>query len=294
MDWVKSVLLFTIIFIVKTVVLGQTNTSFAPVQDLFYKNYYLLNAAKSDTSKAPEVVFGNRSLTGVFSGISENFLGFHATKATSQPLNQHGLGVYIHNSNQGEFIHNNRIYARYSWTTRLSVDKAVSLGVQVGVVNYQFEPSVASAGGSDIAPDLGIGIWFLSSNLQIGLAANQLLNSTLQPINEVYILNTYYNLMAKGRIDFTPFVFAELHARATYSSSLNFSAQLSPLVVIHDLLEVGVGYQYDKGMLSSLGLRGVKLGKGNLKFAVSYLLINTRKTFNFTDAVLEFFLGYAF
>lgn len=291
----KSLGLNVFFFLLSGFVFGQVNSDIAILPDLFYKNYYLLNAAKSDTSKGPQLAFGNRSATGVFSGISENYVTFNTTIATDNPIKHHSLGFYVHNNNIGEYIQNNRFYGRYSYTSPLGVNSALSLGAHVGVVNYYFKPSIASGGGSAFAPDLGLGLWYWTGEFGVGVAVNQILNSHLQPMTQVYLLNRYYTLSAKTQLELSPNVKAEFHGMAAFFEYLEYyKVQVSPLLVINRLLEAGGSYQLERGVLGMLGLRNARLGGGNLSFSISYLALNMSKTYNFNDATLEFFMGYHF
>lgn len=232
-------------------------------------------------------------MIGVFAGVGNSYGNLKYSRFKAKNKQAHTLGLYFTNLRKGEFIQLNKLNLRYAWTLALSEKTSLSAGASLGLVNYRLSASVASAGGSDSGTDISAGLWLLSETFNIGLALQQVLNTSLQPIDEKLVLQRFINLNPEYTIPVGPFDFIKLRGWYLYSFSDELSNfMVSPVYSWKEKLEFGGGYDQQRGIYVYSGLENVRMGNGYFRLGVSYLLVSTRKLSNNTDSALEFSLAY--
>lgn len=288
----KSVVVLFFLFSAQISWAQVTNTFFlSPNQ--FFNHYYLLNPANNSDKEKFELSAGNRSMIGVFSGVANTYGNLKYSKISENSKQIHTLGIYFTNLRKGEYIQLNKMNLRYAWTLALSGKTSLSAGASFGLVNYKLAGSIASAAGVDNGVDIGAGLWLLSESFTLGLALQQVLNTTLQPIDEKLELNRYINLNPEYKLSVGPFDYVKLRVWYLHSLTNELSQWMfSPVYSWKKKLDIGGGYDHSKGIYAYTGLENVQLGHGYFRLGVSYLLISTRKLSNNMDSAIEFSLAY--
>lgn len=237
---------------------------------LYYKNYFLLNPANTDTSYLYNIKLGNKSQTGIFKGVNNIYADLDMLLGQNTGKNLSYLGFQFLNRREGEFISKSRIYLRYGVKLQISEKSYVSTGLMGGMVNYTFRSSQAGAGGSSLVPDVNIGIWYFRKSLGIGISGQQLFNSKLRPVVQEFTLNRYVNivLFTKFRlseeIDFTP------HLYYHYLSRKSSGFMLAGVFLFNEFVEAGGGIAYQTGFHLQLGLNSISTRFGDVRFNFSY------------------------
>jgi hypothetical protein len=289
----RKVAFLSFFFLFFQVSWAQVTNAFLLFPNQFFNHYYLLNPANNSLEEKLDLSVGNRSMIGVFSGVANTYGNLKYSKISENNKQIHTLGIYFTNLRKGEYIQLNKMNLRYAWTLALSEKTFLSAGASLGLVNYKLAGSVASAGGVDNGADIGAGLWLLSESLTIGLALQQVLNTTLQPIDEKLELNRYINLSPEYKFSVGPFDYVKLRAWYLHSLTNELSQwMLSPVYSWKEKLDIGGGYDHSKGIYAYTGLENVQLGHGYFRLGISYLLLSTRKLSNNTDSAVEFSLAY--
>jgi len=291
MSRVGHFVLFLFVLIQSSHLIAQSGENAPAIYDQFFNNYYLVNPASHESDEKLAIRLGNRTLTGLFKGVNRFYADGNLTLTSKNENQRHSIGVLAMNNRDGEYFQRNRIYGRYSLQTRLTEYATLSAGISIGMVNYTFGGSVASAGGSSAAPDANVGLWYLREKLKLGASYQQIFSPQVQPLAQLFTLNPYLNVNGIYRIDFSPNVFLNTHAYWKYETSMPFYGELAPLLVFYEWLEMGVNFKYDRGIAALLGLPKIPIGTAKIYLMASYL-ISTRKLSSQNDSVLEFSLGY--
>ncbi len=252
----------------------------------------LLNSAIASDTNYFGVDFTNRTLIGVFNGVSQNYLNVYLSSTGNSENTRHSFGAMAVNKNEGDYIKRNRLYLRYGVQVAISRKSRVSLGSSLGFINYLFQSSVANGGGSAFARDLNIGAVYAYPNFNLGVSVNQLFYPELSPLNERIRLTRYYNANSYYRLTIDQVVALELYALASFYEAGLLTMKSSLIAVLRRQFLVGGGYNYNQGIDAYIGLRKLEIASSNFDFMVSFLAYNTRKLSTTTDRSIEFSIRY--
>ena len=259
--------------------------------DQYTQNYNLINAGAKDSTVNYIGQLGNKTQTGLFSGLSHFYFDGDIKLHRKTENGFHFIGVQLINSREGSFITRNRVYGRYAWFQQLNQQSSLSAGVSLGTINYAFQNSQGGVSGSDFAPDANIGIEYSINRLKIGVSLQQFLNASLQPIDERIQLNQFYNLHAKYQFIITDIINFNLHALIQTGVNFSNSYALSPLIEVQKKYELGINYRHQKGIVFLLGLKNIEIINSFLSVYVSYKT-TTSSTSTIPDNAVEFFLSF--
>lgn len=269
---------------------GQTYELYPYSISQTFNQQGLINSAISIDTNFFEVDFTNRTLIGVFNGVSQNYLSTYISSKVNNT--RHTFGLMAVNKNEGDYIKRNRLYLRYGVQVALSKKSKVSLGSSFGFINYLFESSVANGGGSALAKDLNIGVVYSFSKLNIGASVNQLFYPELSPLNERIVLTRYYNTNICYNILVNKSLYFDTYAFTSFYEEGLLTMKLSVISVLNSHFQVGAGYNYNHGIDAYLGFKKFKISDSNFDFMVSFLAYNTRKLSSNTDSSVEFSIRY--
>jgi type IX secretion system PorP/SprF family membrane protein len=277
-------------------VLGLSSSSMAQVNfpaswsfDQYFNNYYLLNPANTDTSYKVKIRATDKSLTGLFQGVSRIYFdGDAKIKAGKQAF--HFLGVQAVNSREGDFINLSKLFVRYSWRQRISEGSSLSAGISLGFVNYAFKTTQAGPGGSDATPDGSAGIWYLRERFAVGFSVQQMFKGKLQPVNQVFELNRYYNFNAYKIFRLSPYVNLNTHFYSGFQKNQTSNINLTALLEVQDKLEAGVSYRYKKAIGFIAGLKKINIASVDCSLFFSYLIRTGPLSVN--DNAIEVYLSF--
>lgn len=254
--------------------------------DQFFNDYYLVNPANEDSTASFRLRAGNRSLTGVFQGVNRVYFDADAAFKTQRGDRFHSAGIQAINSREGEFFSKSRLYGRYSWRTGLTEGSALSAGLSVGIVNYAFRSSQASAGGSSTVLDGNAGIWYLRRRWKLGVSMQQIFQQKLQPINQIFILNRYYNVNLTNFFPLGAHLELTTHLYSRYQKQEPLNIEFASIMEIQQRVNAGFNYRHNHGIALLAGISRISFGSLNMAFMASYMA-SIKKVSRVTDSVLE-------
>lgn|GEM_PF-947905 len=288
------IVISTVLLLLCKMASAQVSAVYTLAPQQFFNHYYLINPANESLENRLHLAAGNRSMVGVFSGIGSSYGNIRYTGYNRARTQANTVGLHISNMRRGEYIQLNKIHFRYALTIALSENTYISAGVSGGLINYRLAASQASAGGSALGPDLAAGIWLLSDKLQAGISMMQLLNTGLQPLNERLELRRYINIVSSYKLAISPASDLKIHGWFRYELYNNRSGfMICPLYSWKEIIELGPGYDIERGMYVYAGLGKISLGQGALQAGASFLLLSSRYLSDLTDSVVELSIVYA-
>lgn len=252
----------------------------------------LVNSAISSDTNFFEVNFSNRTLLGVFNGVSQNYLSAYLSSTGNGKNTRQNFGLIAVNKNEGDYIKRNRLYLRYGIQLGISKKSNMSLGTSLGFINYVYESSVANGGSSAYAKDLNIGAVYSLPYFNVGFSINQLFYPELRPLNEVVKLTRYYNVSSYYKLVVDSYLSFNSYALASFYTTGLLTMKYSLISEIQKQFQVGVGYNFNQGIDVYLGIKKVTVSASNFDFMVSFLAYNTRKLSSTTDQSVEFSIRY--
>ena len=168
------------------------------------------------------------------------------------------------------------------------------MGTRIGFVNYAFNGTTPYSTGAATNRDASIGVWLQHKNFNAGYALNQLTNSTLKPIEEIFYLPSYsiFNL------DYTHRLHPQVHlkgfaiARVYKQNVNNFEAAL--LLEHYQSLRWGAGFKTQRGFNFYIGLHKIPIMEDRLHVMFSYFVPtfeNQANRYNFFEINLSYGLN---
>lgn len=291
---IKKIILFFLLFpILPQFGWCQIDDDLPPTFDQFFKNIYLINPAVYDTSQTASFAVGNRTLTGLFEGVSRFYADVNVLIHSRKNRTAHQLGVLAVGGKSGEYFSRNRLYLRYGYNIALSSSIAASAGFSIGLINYSTKASLASSGGSATSPDVSLGLWINSRTWNLGFSSQQLLQPRLQPVGQSYFLSRVFNYNLNNIFKLSSLVSLNSYIYVRQQLNMPLMIQIAPILVWKKIFETGVNYKIDKGLSVLVGLSSVKIYKGDVRLMASYFL-NAKNLSGVNDNVIEFSLGYTF
>lgn len=190
-------------------------------------NYYMINPAVAGTEDFIDFKSGYRMQWTGFNGAPRNYylsghtaLGKVNTRRMAGVARtpHHAVGAIVSGQKVGLFSHNTA-YFTYAYHLPLSRTGVLSIGAQAGVNQYAFDrnsayfgeegmPETAVVAANQIKFDMGIGAWFYTPKLFIGLSSVQLLKSKisyLNPNEDNGYLDRHYYLTGGYKVKFSRF-----------------------------------------------------------------------------------------
>ncbi len=180
------------------------------------------------------------------------------------PLLSSGVGVQISNDMLGPNRHTSA-YLNYAWKWKINRNTALSLGVQGGIMQQSWRGGdlITPTGIYDLGidhndailptrtegslmPDIGAGVYFKTKQLQLGIAAQHLLEPTatfqIQERQADYQYKRHF--LAYGMYDF---IFSNTitwsPALMIKSDLVNVQVETHQLLTINDLYLAGIGFR---------------------------------------------------
>jgi type IX secretion system PorP/SprF family membrane protein len=269
--------------------LAQVNSSVSGSFDQYFNNYYLLNPANTDSSYKVKLRVTDKSQTGLFQGVSKIYFDSDV-RIKSGRGSGHFFGIQAINYREGDFISFSKLFGRYSWRTRISQGSSLSAGISLGFVNYAFKSSMASAGGSDAAPDGSAGMWYLRERFAMGFSVQQMFKGKLRPVNQTFELNRLFNFNAYKVFMLSPYVNLTTHFYSGFQKDLPSNISLAAILDVQDKLEMGVNYRYNRAIVFIAGFKKINFASSNWSLFFSYLVRTGGVSIN--DNAVEVYLSF--
>lgn len=255
--------------------------------DQFVNNHYLINPANSDSTYSMSVRIGNKAETGLFQGINKIYLDGDWKIKTTSKGSMHHIGLFVFNNREGSFINRTRLYARYSWRFRLSQSASLSAGASVGLISYSFRSSQAGVGGSDMAPDGNLGIWYLRPQMGVGLSLQHLSSPELKPVSQNFKILRYSNIMGFRQFMLSPMLVVNTQVCVSIGENRLSRFAVAGVARLYDKTEAGVIYLFPGNMLFMVGIKNIWVANCQLHLSFSYLAETGRLTVR--DNAIELF-----
>lgn len=234
-----------------------------PVVYLNQFNTFLTTNPSSivDTSTLEMGAFYN-AYAGAFSKI-RNFEAycFYRPSAKSSWL------LEMNSDQQGPSFKKNKFYGGYMQQVPFSEKLNAQVGAKIGMVNYLFKPSQSGIGGSDFGLDGSLSFSLFTKNWLIGSALHQFTSTKLQPIEQLFILEDYWETQGYYLFE-KPNYTIKTGLRGRFTSIQNVY-QASTQIECYSLL-VG-GSVSNLGYTMSLGYAGKTPNFENQKTLISFL-----------------------
>jgi hypothetical protein len=253
----------------------------------------LINPAIADTTEKVSLSIGNRTLTGLFEGVTRFYADASFLVQPKGSANFHLLGLQAITRKDGDVFSKNRVYVRYSYRIALSKRFSAAAGLTVGFVNYTTKGTQASAGGSATTPDATLGIILSSRTLHLGYSCQQILQPNIRPVGQTLILYRIFNYNLNYLLKLHPQISLNSFIHVRHQPQFPLLVEVAPILVWNNIVETGVNYQFKKGVAVMAGISSLKIYKGKVRLMASYFL-NTSNISGVNDNIVEFSLGYAF
>lgn len=254
----------------------------------FMKTSVIYNPASIDEHDHINLQTGLLQYIGPFKTIKTYYSTF---SYQIQKKYNHTIGFNFISDREGELISRNYFYGRYVIKIPLNDQYSLSAGTTIGFVNYAFNGSTPYSIGADTKPDASIGSWLHHKKFNIGYALNQITNSTLRPIEEQFILNSFSVINADYTYQFHPNLNIKgLGLARIYSGSL-YNVEMAFLVEHYKTLTWGAGYKTQRGVNFYFGLNKIPILDDRFHFMFSYFLPtfeNQANRYNFFELNLSY------
>lgn len=180
------------------------------------------------------------------------------------------VGVSFYNDQEGVFLTRTRGYLMYAIHIPVGDSLFLAGGLGAGGMNYTVKATQLTPGSSDFAPDLNGGVWLYGNSYHFGLSVNQVLNSEVQPFQEITKLTRHFHLNAGKSFEFNGHVdlFSDFMVR--YAPGFRTDANLHLRGVIRKRFNIGATYRYGDVISPTVGIQQIQLGPGALASHIAY------------------------
>ena len=281
--------LFTLFYLVNALQ-AQVENAFSSVQfEQFQRTNSLYTPCNLDTNYSTSISLGNRSYTGLFRGVNRIYLDVeHQLQKKNNSISH--IGLLVKSENEGPLFRRNKIYGRYSQKLPLTSNLELCIGASIGMVNSAFGASQTSPGGSATALDMNVGLAIRYKNLQLGSAYQQITNSVLQPLNQTFTLNDYFNFHLNYGYNFNRQTGLRFDILDEWHQGNQHLLQAASEFYFLERIAVFVGVRDQRGISIGTGLKKIRINQHHLQFHASYLLAKSYSAIK--DNVIEFSIQF--
>ncbi len=265
---VLSVVLLVVVLVRST---AQT-IPVLPVQFThFFKTYTFVNPASIGISAPLEIMVGDKALTGAFAGVQTLYVNANV-QLSKDSVNsaKHVVGLSFENDKEGTYINRSRAALLYAVHVPLNERLTLSSGTAIGFVNHFFSASNINPGGSDLAPNIDLGIWLRGKRFNVGISGNQLIPFKMTPIEQTYVLSRHYTLVLDRTVALSRHLNLTPTALWRLEGLNKKNIDLGLVSLIHETLIVAISYKYQKALAFSAGLEKIKIGNQIFRLLFSY------------------------
>ncbi len=210
-----------------------------------------------------------------------------------------GVGLTFFNDKLG-FEQNNILRLSYAYRKSLGPG-TLGAGVQLGIVSknikpswvsiddYTLDPSIPNGNTSETVFDMGLGVYYSTNQLYMGISTTHLTKSDLNAINiemaRHYYIMAGYKYDINGDWTLKPAILAKSDAAST-------QLDLNVTVLYKNMVWAGASYRFADAIAPMVGYQK-EIGKGMMKIGYSYD-VTTSEIKNFSSGSHEIFLNYCF
>jgi hypothetical protein len=272
-------------------VLGQ-NTAIYPDQfGAYFNNMYLVSPAYIPLETKMDINLAYKTGTGALNKISTFNVAFTRVLNYTKP-NNHVARVYFYNEKDGPYIHRSRAYANYAYKIKLGEKLFLSSGVAIGFAQTAFTAPSSTGNGNSLAPDAAVGVSMNYKKFEAGVAINQLLNSTINPVAAPIKYGRYINSYIQNTFTVSPFVNIKCGALWRHLPSYTDDISIFGILEYKDIISIGSSYKYNKS-LSFIVTTKINIGTERIFLSFIYNAPFFSKLPAWTDSA-ELNGGYSF
>lgn len=271
---------------------GQEVLEKYPVWYSQYMNCFpMINPASISVTDLLQVSTGVQRNVGFWSDYSDYFaIVSYKPRPTVVKNNGSTFSMRFAGDKEGVYLYTSRLYGAYAWHTRVSEEFSFAGGMELGVINYSIKGTYSTGNRSTLALDGNVGLWFYSKHTHLGVSANQVLNSRMQPFNEVSILSSYYSLTAGNEFIVSDFFSIKpIFVYTIYKAFVN-DFDINMISKTGNLVLAGTGYRANKGLMFLVGVQNIYLGRDAMTISLAYNMPVMKNVININT--LEFFVSY--
>lgn len=237
----------------------------------YLNSYILVNPASGGLRSKAELSFGNQEYIGPLRRVKNYYVyvGIRTNKAENTKKSV--LAFFASNEKDGDYINRSRVYLNYAWHTQLSDNLWIGAGAFAGFINYTFDGTTSTGGGSDFRPDGSLGILLHNDDLHIGLSVNQILNSRLKPLIAQYTFPVYYNFTFNKNIELSPHFKLKPSSLITLKPSEKLvDYNVGFLTTIDDKVVFGTNYKHQAVVSFLVGVQNIEFDLHSFSLNISY------------------------
>ena len=305
MKMIKFILIFTIVILTISNLFGQQQSQYSQ----YMLNYYLINPAVSGTEDYLDIKMAYRTQWIGIDNAPKNYYvtahtplgklhGAHDSKrANKKMLSHHSVGGMVNGQSAGP-LRRLSGYASYAFHLPLDPKHYLSLGAQMGGIQYSLQP-VISAGQdpsdatitnfSSFKPDGSVGLWFYSIDYFMGLSVTQIFDNKLDPnfsdqynstLNRHYYFTGGYDikvnkhtlLIPSTLLKFSNHAFqADINAKLKYNGNIWGGLSLRPQDALVVMLGAVVARKIEVGVSYDFTFSGLRVAsKGSCELVLGY------------------------
>ena len=244
---------------------------YTPVQfGQFFNTFSIINPASTAVRNKWEIMSGRQQHGGAWKNVSSTFATASYRFNDSSFRKFQGIGLSFIADHEGLYLKRSRVNINYAYHIPLTKKLALAAGVSAGFFSYTVASSNASVSGSDTRPDATLGLWFHSDRFFMGAAFNQILNSSLTPLEETTRLVPHYNFMGGYSANINRSILLNPQFIVRYGSGLPCDFDAALLATINSVVTGGINYRHHKSVVPMLGFENLPLRNGFIKVMFSY------------------------
>ena len=178
----------------------------------------------------------------------------------------HNITLNLFPEKEGIYINKTRGYFGYSYALPLNEKVMLSLGLQLGFINYAI---TIPGGSSGIIPDATAGIGIFTDNFCFGFSSNQLMNNTLSLFIDPIQFARFYTAMTEKKIELNPLWDLKSSLFSTFNTPFS-DLTFTNLFYYNDSFYTGASWRLKYGLMMMVGVENVRLSDLLFLFATSY------------------------
>lgn len=205
---------------------------------------------------------------------------------------RHNLALKLNNEEEGDYISRNKAYVSYGFHLNFHEDYWIGTGVYAGLAGYQYKGGTAFTQGSDLAPDGDLGIvLYRPDKFTLAFAANQILNSIVQPKDLAFRWRRFYTLYSQRNFELNAQWTVLLYAQHIFRTDTYHFTDLGAFTSYQDKIIAGTNLTTATKLAVFVGIQNINVKSGSFSFLFNYSFpfVNHRRT---NIQALELTLGY--
>ncbi len=236
---------------------------------LFPTHYPVLNPALVNMKNPRSLAMGTQLTAGGFESVYSFYLNGALTIFPDGRPNQR-LGITVMGDWEGELISRSWLSLMYAIEIPVAGKVRIGSGAHIGLVNYMVQNTVASPGGSDMAPVISVGLKVRDDRGHIGFAFNQTNRPTLVPIEQPVRLNRHVNLTSDYNFQMSRmFVLTPaLWVRWLRDDYREYTFSLEAM--LDDIFSFQTLWFHQRNLTFGFGMKNIRFAKTNLRIQFSY------------------------